>query len=125
MILLDSSVWVEILTRGPRADEFRAYLDEAEEVLVPSIVLYEVFKRLRRDAREEAATLGAARLQACTVVALDDQLAMEAADASLERGLPMADAIIYATARAYSARLITGDAHFANVPGVQYLAPQE
>lgn len=123
MTLLDSSVWVEILTRGPRADEFRAWLEGDEEQLVPSIVLYEVFKRLRRDAPEEAATLGAARLQACSVVPLDDTLALEAADASLEHRLPMADAIVYATAHAYRAKLVTGDAHFANLPGVEYLGP--
>ncbi len=120
MTLLDSSVWVEILTNGLRADAYRRYLDEAQEILVPSIVLYEVFKRLRRDAPEQAATLGAARLQAYGVVPLDDRLALEAVDVSLERRLPMADAVVYATARAYAATLVTADAHFAGLPGVEY-----
>ncbi len=120
MTLLDSSVWVEILSNGPRAAEFSRCLNEAEGVLVPSIVLYEVFKRLRRDAPEPAATLGAARLQAYGVVPLDDRLALEAADLSLERRLPMADAIVYATACAYRATLVTTDAHFAGLPGVEY-----
>jgi predicted nucleic acid-binding protein len=112
---------MEILARGPREAECRPYLDTADEVLVPAIVLYEVFKRLRRDASEQVATLGAARLQAYGVVPLDDRLALEAADLSLEHRLPMADAIIYATAQAYGAKVITGDAHFEGLPGVEYL----
>jgi predicted nucleic acid-binding protein len=121
MIVVDSSGWLEVFTGGPRAADFRACLDEAEVILVPVIVLYEVYKIARREASEEQANTAAARLQAHRVVPLDDQLALEAADLSLEHGLAMADAVIYATARHYDALLVTSDADFAELPGVQYI----
>ena len=122
MILLDSSGWIEILTAGPLVQAFRRRLEAAEAVVVPTIVLYEVYKFSRRESTERAANLAAAQLRRHTVVPLDDRLALEAADFSLEHRLPLADAIVYATARAYEATLVTGNEHFGGLPGVEYLA---
>jgi predicted nucleic acid-binding protein len=124
LIVLDSSGWLEILTDAPRAGAFRQRLEAAEEVVVPTIILYEVYKIARLRLAEQAATLAVARLRSYTVAPLSDSLALEAADFSLEQRLPMADAIVYATARAYGAMLITGDAHFAELAGVEYLGEE-
>ena len=122
MILLDSSAWIALLTPGPGAEVFEPYLDAAEVVLVPTIVLYEVYKVIRRQRSEDEADLAAARLKKCELVPLNERLALLAADLSLEHSLAMADAIVYATARHHGATLITMDADFAGLPGVKVVA---
>jgi predicted nucleic acid-binding protein len=124
MTLLDSSVWIEILTGGPLEERCRARLDEADGVLVPTIVLYEVYKIVRRQRSEPDALAAAARLRQYEPVPLTPTLALEAADVSLTCGLPMGDAIVYATARVRRALLVTGDEHFAGLPGVEYIAAE-
>jgi predicted nucleic acid-binding protein len=84
---------------------------------VSAIELYEVYKVVRRDLSEERAVEAAAALRRATVAPVDESLALEAADVSLELGLGMADAIIYATARRHRATLVTGDADFKGMPG--------
>ena len=121
MILVDSTGWIEMFVTGPRAPEFSRKLGEADGVLVPTVVLYEIYKYVRREASEDEAEQIAMSLQTYQVTLLTEQLALEAADFSLQHGLPMADAIIYATARAHDATLVTSDVHFAELPGVEYL----
>ncbi len=123
MTLVDSSGWIEHLTDGPLADAYAEYVS-APDLLVPSIVLYEVYKLLCREISEQVALEAAARLKSARLVPLDDQLALEAADLSLEHGLATADAVVYATARHHDALLVTSDADFADLPGVQYLERQ-
>ncbi len=125
MILMDWSGWIEVAARGPRAGRFREYLESGEQVLVPAIVVYEVYKVVRRGSSEAEALAAASRLKVHSVVPLDDTLALEAADASLRFGLPMADAIVYATAQAHGALLVTADEHFVGLPGVEFVAMGE
>lgn len=105
---------------GPRADAIEAYMGGAD-ILVPTVVVYEVYKFLRREVSEEWARRAAARMKEAQIVPLDDSLAMEAADASLAHRLPFADAVVFATARRFGAVLVTGDQHFAGLPGVEYI----
>lgn len=121
MIVVDSSGWIEIFTDGPLRRDFRSWIDQADEVLVPTLVVYEVYKVIRRGASEDEADQAIARLRQCTVVPLDDALAVEAADFSLQRGLAMADAVVYATAQAQGVPLVTSDRHFQGLPGVEYI----
>ncbi len=118
---MDSSGWIEVFTRGPQVRQFRRYLDEADGILTPTIVIYEVYKIIRREASEDEADRAAARLTDGIVAPLDDRLALYAADLSLQHGLAMADAIVYATARSWDAVLVTGDKHFEGLPGVEYV----
>jgi len=120
LALVDSSGWIELASDGPLADRFSEYLEEAERVLTPTIVMYEVYKRLKRDASEAVADAILAHMGSTRVIAFDDQLAIQAAEASLAHGLAMADAIVYATAQAHKATLITGDADFKDLPNVLY-----
>ena len=121
MNLVDSCGWLEYFKGGSQAEAFESYLQEPD-LLVPTVVLYGVYKVLRRDLSERGANLAATRLKTYQVVPLDDHLALEAADISLEHELPMADAIIYATAQAHGATLVTSDEHLDGLPGVVYLA---
>ena len=118
MIVMDPTGWLEMFLGGPLAEEFNQRLEGADAVLVPTIAIYEVYKVLLREASEEAADEGTGQMRLQTVVPLSESLAMEAADYSLRHGLPMADAIIYATSQAHGALLVTGDRHFDGLPGV-------
>lgn len=121
MTVLDSSAWLAMMTDQPSASRFRRLKDEAETILVPTIVLYEVYKIIARRASGEIAELAAMELQQREVIDLDQDLAIQAAELSLEHRLAMADAIVYATAQLKGATLVTGDADFADLPGVEYI----
>ncbi len=54
------------------------------------------------------------------VVALGADLAVAAAELSADSGLPFADSVILATARAEDATLWTQDADFEGMEGVEY-----
>ena len=118
MILVDSSGWIEYLAARPRADDFARYIEGDEPLLTSAIQVYEIYKVVRRDISEERAIASVAALRATTVEPLDESLALEAADISLEHGLAMADAIIFATARRHRADIVTADADFEGLPGV-------
>lgn len=81
-----------------------------------AIEVYEVYKVIRRDLSEERALEAVSALRRATIVPVDESLALEAADVALSRGLAMADAIVYATARRHGATLLTGDADFDGLP---------
>ncbi len=109
---------------GPNASCFAAPLRDVDELIVPAVSVYEVFKVLLRESGEDAALQGAAAMQRATVVDLTGTLAMSAATLSLKHSLPMADSIILATAEAHEAMLWTQDSDFDGVPGVSYFRKQ-
>jgi predicted nucleic acid-binding protein len=122
MKLVDSCGWLHLFKNTALAEPYRHILQQTEsETVVPTIVLYEVTKVLKRDAGESVAMECALRMQQAKVVGLTDVLAFEAADVALERGLAMADAIIYATAQRYDAALYTSDTDLRGSPGVQFI----
>lgn len=116
MILVDSSGWVEYFTDGPLADDFAPYLERLDEVVTPTIAIFEVFRVIRRQRSEEDAVQAVAQMQKTSVVDLDQLLALSAADISIELDLAMADAIVYATARRRGVPMVTADADFAGLP---------
>ncbi len=120
MNVVDSSGWLEYFTGGPCAGKFLAALRDTESLVVPAITIFEVFKVVLREAGENAAWQAVTAMQKGKVIELTDRLAVSAAKLSLELGLPMADSIILATARAHGARIWTLDADFADIPGVSY-----
>lgn len=121
MILVDSSGWLEFFTDGPLADKYLHYLEKSAENVVSSLIIYEVYKKIKKERGEEEALLAVAHMGKTKIVALDDALAMFAADVSLKYNLAMADAVIYATAIQEKAQLVTSDSHFSSLPGVVLL----
>ncbi len=119
--LLDSSGWIEFFTGGPLGDRYAAYLTPRYQLITPTVVLYEVYKKIKRERGEETALLLAGRLNATQVIPLTESIAFLAADLSLRHGLAMADAIVYATAKDQEAEVVTGDADLKDLPGVVYL----
>ena len=120
-ILMDSSGWIEFFTGGPLAERYAAYFAPRYDLITPTIVLYEVYKKIKREKGEETALLCSGQLSANPVVQLTESIAYLAADMSLRHGLAMADAIVYATARDQGAEVVTGDADLKNLPGVIYV----
>ena len=117
-IVLDSSCWLEYFADTNRADRFASAVESPEALIVPVITIYEVVKKLAREAGDEVASAALSLMQRGRVVPVDLNLALEAAVNSL----PMADSLIYATAQMHSATLWTQDAHFEHLPGVKFFA---
>jgi predicted nucleic acid-binding protein len=114
---VDSSGWIEFLADGPLADRFAPYFAYEDKLIVPAIVLYEVYKKLLSASALAADKFLSAALR-FRVVAIEERLAVAAARISIDRQLAMADAMIYATALDAGAQLLTSDAHFEGLPQV-------
>jgi len=120
-VIVDSSGWVEYLGNGPKADRFAPYLEsQTTTLLLPSVVLYEVHKKIYREQGKKLADdfVSQAFSFRERLIPLTLELAIFASKTSIESRLSMADATIYATADFYRAQLITSDGHFANLPNV-------
>jgi predicted nucleic acid-binding protein len=122
MRLVDSCGWLHIFKGAELADTYRNILEDGKsDILVPTIVLYEVAKVLERDMGEAVTMECVLRMQQEKLIDLTDTLALKASSTSLAHGLAMADAIVYATARQYEATLYTSDADLKGLPGVQFI----
>jgi len=122
MNVVDSCGWLEYFAGGPNAKFFAPTLESAHDTLiVPTLCLYEVFKNVLSQFGREQAIEKIAVMHQGIVVPLDDTLALDAALLSYELGLPMADSVIFATARSRDALLWTQNAHFERLDGVRYI----
>ena len=121
MTLVDSSGWLEFFTDGPLAGTYAQHLRELQHLVTPTIVLYEVYKAIKRQRSEEEALAATAQMGKSRIIPLTETIALTAADVSLAHQLAMADAIVYATALLERAKLFTSDADLASLPGVVYL----
>jgi predicted nucleic acid-binding protein len=120
--VVDSSGWLEFFAAGPNADFFAPALQAVDELIVPSMSVYEVFKRVLQQRGEGSALQAVALMQQGTILELSAPAALAAARLSVETGLPMADAIILSAAQASDATFWTQDAHFEGLEGVEYLS---
>ena len=121
MVLVDTSAWIEWLIGSPTGEALSERLPEQSDWLVPTMVQLELAKWLNREVGEDKADQVIAFTQVCQVVPLDTEIALAAADACRMHKLATADAIIFATAQARGATLLTCDAHFDGLPGVDYM----
>ena len=120
MNVVDSSGWLEYFADGANASFFAGPIEDIEALVVPTISLFEVFKRVLQRRGESAALQATAAMQQGTVVDLEAEIALNAAALSVDLKLPLADSIILATARKYNAELWTQDADFKGIEGVRY-----
>ena len=121
MNVVDSSGWLEYFADGPNADFFAPTIENVRELITPSIILYEVFKRILQQSSEDDALKAIAIMAQGQVIKFDSTLALSAAKTSADLKLPMADSIILATARAHDATVWTQDEDFEGIEGVQYI----
>jgi predicted nucleic acid-binding protein len=118
--VVDSSAWLEYFAGSPRARYFAKAIETTDQLVVPSISLYEVFKKVLTERDETAALQAVHYMQLGTVLDLTADLALTAATLSKHYRLPMADSIILATAQFANAAVWTQDSDFKNIPGVHY-----
>jgi len=121
MKVVDSCGWLEYFGNGPNAAFFAKAIERTADLVVPTVSLYEVFKRVLQQRGEGDALQAVAVMQQGLVAELSGTMALSAARISVDLGLPMADSIMLATARAYDATLWTQDAGFEGVPGANYV----
>ena len=121
MNLVDSSGWLEFFADGPNAEFFATPLKNVDELVVPTISIYEVFKSVLRQRDESAGLQAIALMKQGLVVDLTINIAMMAAKLSLEHNVPMADSIILSSGRLYQATVWTQDADFKGLEGVEYI----
>jgi predicted nucleic acid-binding protein len=121
MNLVDSCGWLEYLADGPNATFFALAIENTDGLIVPTICILEVFKRVLQQKGEDAALQAAALMQQGQVTDLDSGIAVTAAKVSHEIKLPLADAVIVATARIHNAVIWTQDADLKGVEGVKFV----
>jgi predicted nucleic acid-binding protein len=120
--VVDSSAWLEYFANGPNASFFAAAIEATDELVVPTITMLEVFKRVHQQRGEGSALQAVALMQQGEVVELTSAPAFAAATLGVEHKLPLADSVVLATARQYEALLWTQDADFEGLPDVRYRA---
>lgn len=123
MILIDSYGWIEYFGEGPLAASYADFIEgtNEEQLVTPTIVIYEVYKKIKSVKGEERALEAYAQMSRTTIVDLTSSLSMEAADISMNSSLGMADSIILATAKAFNAQIVTSDQHLKGLNGVKFI----
>ena len=125
MNLVDSSGWLEYFADGPNAAFYAPALEDAKNLIVPSVCIYEVFKKVFLEKGENNALQAVALMQQGEIIALDITLSLNASKISLEMKLPMAASIILATAKAHDAVIWTQDADFEKISGVKFISKKK
>jgi predicted nucleic acid-binding protein len=121
MNVVDSSGWLEYFADGPNADFFAPAIEKTNELVVPTVSIFEVFKRMRQQKGNDAALKAVTAMMQSQVIDLDSTLALSAAKLSGDLRIPMADSMILATARAFDAEVWTQDADFKGIERVRYI----
>jgi predicted nucleic acid-binding protein len=112
MVIVDSSGWIEYFTSGRHAAAYQKYIKDPRKIATPAVILYEVYKKIKREVSEETALEAVSAMKQTKIVPLTESIALLAADLSIKYALPMADAIVYASALEMDCSVITSDAHF-------------
>ena len=124
MNVVDSSGWIEFFNDGPNASFFAGAIEAVDQLIVPSLSLLEVYRFVLRGAGRDPALEVAAVMRQGRVIDLDESIALDAAELSVHHRLPLADSVIYATARSKDAVLWTQDSDFEGLEDVEYCPSQ-
>ena len=122
MNVVDSSAWLCWIADDENAQHFARPILDVDSLLIPTITLTEVFKSMLRQTNETQAMRALTLMKQGKLVPLDDELAVDAAVYGTQLSLPLADSIVYATARRHGAMLWTQDGDFRDLPGVTFFA---
>jgi predicted nucleic acid-binding protein len=118
--VVDSSAWLEYFSDGPNASYFAPAIECVEELAVPTLVVFEVFKHVLLRRSEKDALRASVAMRQGLEVGLDSSLAISAARLSAVEKLPLADSIILSTARRLGAQLWTQDSDFTEFENVHF-----
>jgi len=125
MNIVDSSCWLEFFSGSTVGEKVSSIIISTKDLLVPSITLYEVFKKILIEIDEDSGLLAVANMKQGNVIELDSDLAIYAAKIGKEYQLALADSIIYAVTKKYNATLWTQDKHFKNLDNVKYFEKEK
>ena len=120
MIVIDSSLWLEYFIGSKYSDIINDFLNVPQNILVPSIILTEIYKKILNEWNESIANDYIAQFQEYKIINLDFQIAISAAKIGKEHKLLIADSIIYASTLSYNATLYTMDKHFKGLKNIEY-----
>ena len=120
MNLVDSCGWMEYFCGTKRANLYAPAIEDLDNLIVPSVCIYEVFKKILIEVGKQEALQAAATMRSARVLPFDETIALSAALISQQFKTPMADSIIIASAKTVDALIWTQDSHFENIPGVKY-----
>lgn len=119
--LIDTCGWIEWLTEGKLIKHYSSYFSHVENLIVPTLIQYELYKWISREKNNMLALEIIGITERASVISLETSLALYAADLSKQHKLAMADSIIYATSLKYKAHLVTSDKHFKHLPEITFL----
>ena len=125
MNIVDSSCWLEYFAGSKVGDSVSSAIEDLESLIVPSITLYEVFKKLLIETDEDSALLAVAHMKQGAVIDLDSDLSVYSAKIGKDHKLPLADSVIYATSKKFSCILWTQDKHFKDLQNVRYFEKEK
>jgi toxin FitB len=120
MNVIDSSAWLEYFADGPNAGRFASAVEDVERLIVPSLCILEVFKRVLQQRTEQEALQAVALMRQGTIEELTVEIALNAARTGVSLKLPLADSVVLATARKYQAVLWTQDSDFDGIENVKF-----
>ncbi len=120
--LVDSSAWLEYLADAPNAGEFADAIEATAQLIVPTLVMTEVARRLDAQGRRRVIPQVVAHMRLGQIIPLDESLALAAASVGRQHSLALADSIVYATAIAFEATVWTQDVEFKPLDNVEYRA---
>jgi len=121
MNVIDSSLWLEYFADTEAGNAVSEIIENTDDLIIPTITIYEVFKKLLYERNEDDALFAIAHMRQGKIIELTDELALFAAKIGKDYKLPMADSIIYATNVSYNCILFTQDKHFMGLESVNYL----
>lgn len=122
--IIDSFGWIEYFGGGKLTNSYAKYIENCSPSthFTPSVIIYEVYKKVRSSYTEEDAIKAIMHIDNyTTIVDIDSELAVKGAEASIDEKLPMADALIRATANKLDAKIVTSDPHFKNLKNVIFI----
>ena len=122
MNLVDSCGWIEYFCDSPLADYYSEAIEHVEELVVPVVCILEVFKKIYLEKDENTALIAVAHMRQGKVIPLTESIALAAAVLGIEKRLPIADSIIYATGRAAGADIFTQNEHFRGLENIQFIS---
>jgi toxin FitB len=120
MNLVDSSGWLEYFADSKNAKHYASAIEKTDELIVSTINLFEVYKKILSQVDENHALQAVAIMQQAKVIEVTANISIQAAKLSHDLKIPMADSIIYATAIRNNAILWTQDSDFRGLEGVNY-----
>jgi predicted nucleic acid-binding protein len=119
-LLLDSFVWLEILSGSKRGRGALKIIGEAEELYTSVLNLYEVRYRTEEIAGEGKALEVIKKIEEnCKIMDIDKQISLEGGRLKLKnRRMGAVDCLLLATARIKKLRILSGDEHFRGLENV-------